>query len=405
MRRIVFWTSVGLIFVLPWENAMRIGGLGTVSKTVGLSVAALWAAAVIIMRRLRKPHIFHILFFLFVLWNFASILWSVDIEASLQRSLTYLQLVGFALILWDLYRTGAALNTGLQAYVLGAYVAAGSIMANYIAGIDAGNQRFSVAGFNANDIAQILALGMPVAWHLAVSTTDSERIKGPVLRLINFAYLPIASFAIFLTGSRAVSFALIPIFLFVFMSLKRMRTNWRLTLGIALTAALFAQAILIPQSTYRRLANTATEITEGDLNNRMSVWREGVAIFVENPIVGIGSGAFRTGATETGKAPHNFVLSLLAELGIIGFSLFAAILIVVFYHARRQPSASSNFWSTILIVWLFSAVTHNVEYRKQTWLFLGFVITSSALYVRREHSRLLSSQQLALHEYAETHRI
>lgn len=404
MRRFVFWTSLALVFTIPLENAMRIEAVGTVSKAVGLLVAALWATTAIIMRKCRKPHTFHIVSCLFILWNGASILWSVDPEGTLARSLTYLQLGGLIVILWDLYTTGAALNTGLQAYVLGACVAAGSVMANYSAGIDVGNHlRFSGAGFNANDAALNLALGMPVAWHLAVLTgANSGRITGPVLRLINLAYLPMASFAILLTGSRAVSFALIPIFLFVFVSHNRVRTSWRIMLIMALTAALFAQLTLIPQSTYQRLGSTAT-ITEGDLSQRLSIWREGTALFADNPIGGIGSGAFRTAAIETQRAPHNLVISLLAELGIIGFSLFAAILLIVFYHARRQPS--SSLWLTILIVWLASAATHNVENSKQTWLFLGFVITSSALYVRRDNWRLPSSQQLGLPEYdARTHR-
>jgi O-antigen ligase len=161
------------------------------------------------------------------------------------------------------------------------------------------------------------------------------------------------------------------------------QTYQRVLLFAALLGSLLALQSLVPQSSFQRLATAGTE---GDLNGRLGTWREGVALFSEHPLLGVGSGAF-TAAIETGKAPHSFVLKFLAKVGIIGFSLFATILAMAVYHASRQPEWSSILWLTVLMVWILGAATHNWEQRKQTWLFLSMIINSDGVFVRRKESR------------------
>ena len=122
MRTITYWLSLSLIFVIPWENLSHIEGVGTLGRAIGLVVAASWGATVVSTRRFRKPCPFLLVFFLFVLWNGVSILWSLDIDETLQRTMTYVQLAFFVLILWDIYTEPAALRAALQSYVFGAYV-------------------------------------------------------------------------------------------------------------------------------------------------------------------------------------------------------------------------------------------------------------------------------------------
>ena len=104
-------------------------------------------------------------------------------------------------ILWDLYTTRAALLAGLQAYVLGAYVAIGSAVANYFAGnvFFAHYQRFSSGDTNPDGFAFIVALGLPVAWYLALSTSAIK--TSGLLKLVNYAYIPAAFLALALAGS------------------------------------------------------------------------------------------------------------------------------------------------------------------------------------------------------------
>ena len=376
MRKVAFLLSLILIFIIPWENVVVFDGLGTVSRAAGVLVGAFWVLTVVVTGEFRKPQPFHVAVYLFVLWNLLSAIWSVDIDRTVDYVLTYFQLAILIFILWDLYTTPEALKAGLQAYVLGAYVAIGSTIANYLTGVERGYLRYSATGFNPNDLGLMLALGIPVAWHLAISEGSGRRAD--LLQLVNYAYLPAATLAILLTGSRGAIVAALPAFIYVLGSLLRLRLFSRILIGTALVGSLLAVQSLAPQSSFNRLATIGTSVAESDLGGRVDIWSQGIDIFSENSLLGIGGGAFRA-IIESGKAPHNSFLSVLVEVGIIGFALFAIILAIVVYQAVRQLRLDSSLWLAILSVWALGAFSLGWVQRKPTWLFLSLAVASAAM--------------------------
>jgi hypothetical protein len=76
---------------------------------------------------------------------------------------------------------------------------------------------------------------------------------------------------------------------------------------------------------------------------------------------------------------HNFVLALQAELGILGLTLFCAVLLAAFVASRRAPAGLSALWLTISLAWLAGALLHNWEFRKVTWVLLGLMVVSGSL--------------------------
>src|SRR4030095_7432586 len=110
MRTLMRWLSLFLIFIVPWENILNLGGIGRISRAAGLIVAGFWVVTVFINGKLRKPHIFHMAFYLFIVWNMISVFWSIDPNKTISRIETYLQLLVFVLILWDLYSTLSTLK-------------------------------------------------------------------------------------------------------------------------------------------------------------------------------------------------------------------------------------------------------------------------------------------------------
>jgi O-antigen ligase len=343
-------------------------------------------ATVVVTGGYRKLRPFHLAVCLFVLWNIVSVFWSVNVDLTVIRLQTYIQLVALVLILWDLYRTPAALKAGLQAYVLGAYVSVGSTVYSYLTGTGAFYLRYAATGFDPNDIGLILAFGIPVAWYLTSAEGDSE--KGYLLRVINYAYLPAATFAILLTASRGTLIATLPAFLFVLGSLSRLKPFVRVLVFMATIWVLFTVQALVPQSSFQRLATTRTSITEHDLGGRTNVWREGIAIFSEHPLLGVGSGAFEAAAVKTGKGAHNVFLSVLTEVGLIGLILFATILAMTVHQAMRQPKWTARLWLTVLMIWGIGAFFLHLEDNKQTWLFLSLPIVGAGVSVQRDESRL-----------------
>ena len=392
MRTIAFWLSLLLIFMIPWENMITTGSsVTTGARLMGVLVAAFWVGTVVFTGKFRKPHLFHGAVYLYLIWNAMSLFWTVDVDLTIGRLQTYFQLAAMVLILWDLYKTSEALNAGLQAYVLGAYVAIGSTMANYLMNTDPGTRRFAATGFNVNDLGVILALGIPVAWYLAISESNSKRMY--LSKWLNYAYVPAAVLTILLTASRGALIATFPAFLFVVWSLARLSFFQRVLVPAVLVLALLALQPLVPQASFERLATIRTSTGLAPLRGRVDIWREGIVVFSEQPLLGVGSGAFET-AIGLGTSAHNFILSLLVEVGIIGFGIFAIILDMAFYYARYQPILRSRLWLTVLMVWVLGAATHNLEHRKQIWLFLGLTFVGAGLSVNREESVAQATRQV-----------
>jgi O-antigen ligase len=388
MRNITFKLSLALIFLMPWEGIIRFPGLGTGTKLLGFALAALWLATVVITGRLRKPHPFHIMVFLFVLWNAVSIFWSHGANRTLAHLATWMQLLALVFILWDLYTTEAAIRAGLQAYILGAYVAIGSAIYNYFSGnaFYTHYQRFSAGATNPDGFGFILVLGMPLAWYLATTPNTN---KSRFWTFINYAYIPFAYWGIALSGTRTALIASIIASLYGLTTLNRVRP-WRqavLILVLILTAN-YALPNLASLKSFQRLGTTGTELTQGDLNNRTNNWREGINSFLNHPFLGVGGNMYRS-VNSWDKVGHNSYLSILVELGLIGFVLFAGILMIAFARAWSLRGWEAWFWLTVLAVWATGASTLTWEGRKTTWLFLTLIIARAAINVQREESETL----------------
>lgn len=385
MRDIAFTLSLIFIFFIPWEGVIELPGLGTASKLIGFVVAVFWLASVVTTNRVRKPGPFHIMVCLFVLWNAVSVLWSADPETTVVHVVRWVQLLGMVFILWDLYTTRAALFAGLQAFVLGEYVGIGIAVANYFSGdvFYSHYQRFSPSDqSNPDGFGFIVVLGIPVAFYLAASL-NTTRMSG-LLKSVNYAYIPAAFVGLALSGTRTAMIAALPGMAFGLAALTRLRLSARVAVLLLLTSAAFLLVPYVqPLRSFQRLGTTYAELSEGTLNNRTNNWREGLATFAEHPLIGVG-GDMYSSVNSLGKIAHNSFISVLVELGLIGFALFGSILAFAVISAWGQPKWDARFWLTTLLVWAIGASALTYEYKKATWLFLSFVIASAALTRKRD---------------------
>jgi O-antigen ligase len=387
MRSIAFALSLVFIFLIPWEGLVRFP-LGTLARALGLVAGLTWLGSVVITGRLRKLTPFHVMVCLFVLWNAASVMWSANPNRSVAHLRTWVQTLVLVFIMWDLYTTRIAIFAGLQAYILGAYVAVGSAVQNYLSGnaYYTNYQRFSPGDTNPDGFGFILALGIPLAWYLAgVKRTDR---MAPLWRFVNYAYIPAAFLGLALSGTRTALIASLVGMAFGLISLTRLRIWARIAIFLLLTVVIL---VLWPYvqtlESFQRLDTTGTEITEGDFNNRTNIWREGLASFVEHPLLGVGGNMYRS-VNSLGKVGHNSFISVLVELGLIGFFLFGIILVIVFNQTWSHSSKwDKSFWLTVFAVWTIGSSTLTWEHRKTTWLFFSFIIASAMLARQRETKR------------------
>ena len=379
MRTVAFLLSLIMIFTIPWEDAITVSGIGALTMVIGLLAGIAWLFSVVVRGTFRRPHLFHILVYCFIIWSILSIFWSTADAETMKRILTISQLGIMAWILWDLYQTPNAMRPALQVYILGGFVAIGSTIYVYLNGQEISiysGGRYAGANLNAVDLALILILGIPLAWHLAVTGGYGKAVW--IQRLVNLAYIPMALFAIILTGTRTAIFAMIPAAVYIVVTTSHLKPLFRVLILAAVIVSLFTLLPIIPQASIDRLSTAGNSIAEGDLGGRVRLWNASLAIFEGHPLLGIGAGSLRA-PVWLGALAHNTFLSVLAELGLIGFTLFAAILTVVVYQAFRQPRSYRGLWLTVLAVWVIGVFTLSWEFRKPTWLFLSLVVISANL--------------------------
>jgi O-antigen ligase len=320
-----------------------------------------------------------------VLWNAATVFWSQDPADTAGHVLRLVQLLIMVFILWDLYTTRASLLAGLQVFVLGEFVAIGSALYNFFSGdvFYSTYQRFSPSEqSNPDGFGIILALGLPLAWYLASSKNTFK--MSPLLKFINYFYIPAAFLGISLSGTRTALIASIVGTVFGLASLTRLRLAARIAIFLFLVAAfLFLLPRVQALPSFQRFGTTATEITAGNLNHRTVTWAVALVTFTEHPLLGIGSNMFLS--VSEGRMAHNSFLSVLVELGLIGFALFGTVLTIAVIQALRQPTKwDSSFWLTVILTWAICASSLTYEHRKATWLLLSLVVASAALISHRD---------------------
>ncbi|HET9493455.1 MAG TPA: hypothetical protein VFR15_04415, partial [Chloroflexia bacterium] len=261
MRKLTYWLSLLLIFTIPWEAMVEDATLGSITRLIGLALAASWAIMVVTTGRIRRPTPFHVAVLLLVLWNAVSIFWSGNGARTSQHIMTWVQLAAMVFILWDLLTTREAFQTALQMYVAGAYVVFGNTIANFFAGTTSHWERFSAEGTNPDDLGIVLALGIPVALYLAGRKGAAP--GGFLLKWANYAYIPASLLGIALSGSRTALIAAMPGLLFGLVSITRVSVWAKGALAVLFVAAAFFITPLVPQASLQRLGTTGTEVLEG----------------------------------------------------------------------------------------------------------------------------------------------
>jgi O-antigen ligase len=199
--------------------------------------------------------------------------------------------------------------------------------------------------------------------------------------LAGYAALSLA--CILLTSSRSAFVGLIVLLLLV-AALSKHRLKWLLLLALA--APVGWQ--VLPKDRQNRFL-TLIDPSYGPENARESAegrskgLRDGLRIWNEHPLLGIGPGAFGE-ASGGGYESHQLYGQVLGELGGLGAVAFVGILAAFAYNAlvayrlgRKQPElreglAFSAVWAvslTVLLLLLMGFGGHNLY--RYTWLWFG----------------------------------
>jgi hypothetical protein len=354
------------VFTLPLTQATEIPGVGMISKVAGLMAIISGLIAVASRNEFRLLGTVHAIMAGFILWSIITLCWSVAPDLTVQRIVTYLQLFVLVLMVWEFCREEKEVLEILGAFVLGTMIPALSTLTGFIPGQQALIQRASAPGFDANSLAFILALSLPVAYYLIL------RVKSPVSALYRLQ-MGFAFCAIVLTGSVAAMIAMVVGLSLVFWTAHlvpvRTRTN-----VFALFLLLGAAVILfIPSSLWKHIAE---ESRNGGITLTAAV-NTGFQSVRSTPIGGYGAGSMAAPASHT-LPSHQANFTVFSEIGVVGVACFIAIFGVLFLEAEGMSGATKSFWFTVLAVWTFSVCCRNWDCSPSAWLLFGLLAAHSA---------------------------
>ncbi len=370
------------VFAIPWEDAVTISNFGTSARLIGMLTGGLGIFAILERGKLRRPAPGHLLMGLFVSMAAISYLWSLYPEGTLTQVFTYIQLFTLVWLIWELAPRARAQVRLMQAYVFGTFVSGIDTVYLYLSHQESAYQRYAGARLDANDLGLMMALSIPVSYYLLV------QCKGRIVWVYRLQ-LVLAGTTVLLTASRGATLAgLVALFIVPF---THTRLKARQKIAVILTVSLLVCGALffVPSTSWERLSTTPNEFAQGTLTGRTVIWKAGWELFRSHPFVGIGANAFRvlvsrvlaepirTGNDMLPPAPpaHNTFLSVLVEQGVIGFSLFCALLVVLALSVRT------------LGVWVVGVSSLTWEMRKPTWFFFGLLMAQCGSMAQRRQTR------------------
>ena len=339
MRSIAYGALWLFVFSIPWEDTI-VTRFGVISRLTGMLAVGLTLMAVVISGRIRRGHAFHLMALLFAVWSCAVLWFHLSSPVLPLRFWTFPQLFLAVWMVWELAPKRQALQALMVAYVLGAMVTALQILVAYRThgGV---MRRFSAGTSDPNSVAMTLALGLPMAWYLAMT------YRRPLLRWVCRAYLPLGLFGLMLTGSRGGLVAAMVGLLVVPLTMTKLSPG-KLAMGIALLALSGALTVAyVPDAIAKRLSSTGASVEDMNLGGRFEIWTAGIKAFGHAPLTGYGAGGFKNAAAPylrgEPRVAHNSYLSVLVEEGLIGLILYLLMFVAVFLEVMRLPAFERRY--------------------------------------------------------------
>jgi O-antigen ligase len=371
LRDLVLLGVCLLAFTTPLRQILPVPGTGTLTKIVGLCVFPIAAAEVFRRRRMRPLLEVHVLILAFACWAILSYFWTIDPDKTFRRASTMVQLVALVWLVWEFAQSRTQIYWVLTSFVAGAYTLSGAIMLEYLSDPTGPSRYSSAPGVQPNGVAFLLGLAIPLAWYLSCTA------RPIILKLVFRFYVLLAALSSLLTGSRGGLFTTAAALCIIPLTFRHLSLRSKALLAFGMVAAALALLIVLPTRPLQRLETTSSEIRRGDFNNRRALWNAALTAFDERPLAGVGAGASRVRIREITfreEGAHNTFLSIAADLGVVGLSLFCLILLAVLRSILLSSGLNRKLGIVLLGTLLLGLLPRHWEYDKPIWLILALMI-------------------------------
>lgn len=363
------------VFSIPFENLFVFEGIGTVGRLVGLISFSISIFILVGLKKFRIFSIEHWSLYLFFIWSLLTCTWSINLDQSFSRCLTYCQLMLMIWLIWNWTREDESVETLLKAFIFGSYVSIFVTIYNFLLDNQVVWQRYAATGFDPNELGLMIALGIPISWHLSFATSTR-------FRFLFKSYIAFAWIAILLTASRAAFICAIIASTYVILLFHRLPLKSKLLLIMMAFCLISTLLTYIPDSSLSRIASISAEISTGTLNKRTKIWKAGIDVLADNMLVGTGIGTYSTAVKDSlngSTVAHNTFLTIAVEQGVIGFLFFFIYIMIVIHKVIQMPVTFRNYWLVVLLVWSIGVMTLTWDGKKITWLLLTLPLAQAQI--------------------------
>lgn len=382
MRKLAFILLLTTVFTMPWEETFTFPMLGSLTRLIAYGVVVAGILSVIAKGWVRPLIGIHYVIGVFILWICLSLAWTSYPGITLTRVFTFIMMAGLTWLVWEFASTPRTQLLIMQSYIFGGFV---SIAGQLLAFTRLPGVRFSGGGLDPNDLSLTLALGIPFAFYLV----RNQRVKNHVLRLLCWAYCPLAAFGILLTASRTGFVVLVmSVVLIIFLHARRRSIIFAVSIIVIAVSVTIVFLKLAPKKTIARIGSTQEELAENTQSMRKIIILKALEVSTESPVIGTGAGTFNQVIGRIGHkshvSSHNAYLSALVETGAIGLLLFCTILAFAWFYALKMPTDERRLWIVLLAVLSTGIFALTWACEKPLWLFIGLVASQYATMKRQQ---------------------
>lgn len=334
----------------------------------------------------------------YVVWAFASILWTVNPDNSLAEGGTGFAIASLALSLSYMAAFAFLVETRDDLRRLGVTVWAVAVIVGLVAILQyvaSGYSRAVAYEGDANFFAALQVISIPICVVVASKFTDKR------MRAIGFAGVAIIVGSVFASLSRGGLLALVGVIILLAFQPYRFLFRSRSDKKIALIAILIGAGVLFYGAYGDLVARGESLFTTADGGSgRTNLWSAAETGWREHEVRGLGYGAFPSQSNRlllatpgvnfsayklrsTGQVAHSAYVGTLVELGVVGVVLFLGVLVALFrttLWARRRAIANGDDLvaaaATAMLIaiagFLMVSVFLSTETDRSLWVMLGF---------------------------------
>lgn len=316
---------IALFILRPWDVMPILAVARPMMLTTSLTLAAFLLSRPVIEFWNVRPARLLVTFFCIICF---SILFSYWQSQSFSIATDYLKQIALFILIVNLIKTHNRLKAFVAVFVAACAYHGVAAVIDFSSGSGERLTGISEPYFgDPNDLALSLVMVLPLAWWLSLVVTSSW------IRLAVYASMLAMIAGIVASQSRGGLLALIAAMSILIIYQGRQMLG---TLVLTLVAAVAFVAIVLPSDVFERYRTITEYQKDESAMTRLAVWKAGVAMCIEHPFTGIGAGAFesvygryyidRKRAGNVWRAAHSSYVEIAAELGIVGFIAFLAIL-------------------------------------------------------------------------------